>query len=893
MVSLSENLPTRKFKNTVSATALIIAMTTIPTTAAFAQQAATPVNVLQDDDVDTIVTIGTRRPGRTAVDSNVPVDSIDAEILSTTGFTDINRQLQGVLPSFNYPQPSVVDGTEHVKPASIRGLAPDQTLVLINGKRRHSSALLNLNGSAGRGSVSVDLNSIPSMAIQRVEVLRDGAAAQYGSDAIAGVINIVTKTKQEGGSITVKGGFHRTTLDGVPQLLGIQEGPNGYPVQNGGSRLARINSDEDISRTDGETLNVAANYGLPIGENGYFNITGEYNLAARTNRGGQDDGDTYPLLGNGERDPRELTVDRNRYFYGNPSSEAYTALANAGYEISDAIELYATTTFQNRDATSGAFYREASDEAFGIQSIYPDGFTPRIQSRIDDLSILGGARGMIGEWNYDLSGVWGKNKISYNNINTANITFLEATPTEFYGGFLEHSQTTINADMSRLIDVQGLSSPLSIAFGAEYRKENYGIGAGDRAAYTNQPLLDANGDYILDANDNIQFGDALLPVGSHLFAQGSLYFSDNDATSRNRDSVGIYAEVDADVTDRWNITVAGRFEDYSDFGSTTNGKIATRYNLADTFAVRGSFSTGFRAPSLHQQHFTSTVTLFTNGIPSDVGTLPATSPAAMALGGTQLQAEKSNNISLGFTWTPTDEFTVTVDAYQINIDDRIVLSETLGNNAEEAAIVQQVFAQEGIVGVGSARFFINGVDSKTEGVDVTAVYSTELGDGSDLGITGGFNYTKTEVSDVIATVGPASLFAPEVLFSRRETKRLENAAPKTKTNLTVTWDKNDFGVVLRGNYYGSVTQPGTTEVGDVTIDPALIFDAEVNYRFNETFSGSLGVNNLFDKYPKSAVQRSIEAGNSPSQFNYIFPYAGFSSYGFQGRYIYGTVTADF
>ena len=884
---------TLKLNSTVSKTALfsVIGLATFQSLTVFAQQVPSESGVLQDD-VETIVTVGSRRPGRTAVESNVPVDAIDAEALTTTGFTDVNRQLQGAIPSFNYPQPSVVDGTEHIKPASLRGLAPDQTLVLINGKRRHSSALLNLNGSAGRGSVSVDLNSIPSLAIQRVEVLRDGAAAQYGSDAIAGVINIVTKTKSEGGSIIVKGGFHATTLDGVPQLVGIQQGANGYPVQNGGSRLARINSDDDISRTDGETLNIAANYGLPIGEDGYFNITGDFNIAERTNRGGQDDGDTYPLLANGERDPRELTVNRDRYFYGNPASESYTILANAGYDVSDDVEFYSTATFQNRDATSGAFYREASDEGFGIQSIYPDGFTPRIHSQIDDVSFLGGVRGMFGEWNYDFSGVWGRNKIAYTNKNTANTTYLEATPTEFYGGALEHSQATINADFSRLFDVDSLASPLSFAFGAEYRKENYSIESGDPAAYTNQPLLDANGDFILDGDGNRQFGDALLPVGSHLFAQGSLYFSDNDAISRNRDSIGLYAELDADITDKWNVTVAGRFEEYSDFGSTFNGKIAMRYNIVDDFALRGSFSTGFRAPSLHQQFYTSTVTLFTNGVPSDVGTLPATSPAAMALGGTQLQAEKSKNYSLGFTWTPTSDLTLTVDAYRIEIDDRIVLSETLGNNAEEAAIVQSVFAQNNIVGVGSARFFINGVDSVTEGVDVTASYSTDIGNAGDIRISGGFNYNKTEVSEVIASAGPSSLFASDVLFSRRETKRLENAAPKTKTNITINWDKDDFGLVMRGNYYGSITQPGTTEAGDVTIDPAFIFDMELNYQFTETVSLALGVNNLFDKYPESAVVRN-GGPDAASQFNYIFPYPGFSAYGFQGRYVYARTGIEF
>lgn len=890
MVSFKKFLPERHLKSTVSGISMMIALASLSATSAIAQNADNEAGVLEEP-TDVIVVIGSRRPGRTAVESNVPIDVIEADVLERNGYSDINRKLQNAIPSFNYMTQSLVDGTEHIKPATLRGLAPDQVLVLINGKRRHVSALLNLNG-LNRGSVSVDLNSIPSAAIQRIEVLRDGAAAQYGSDAIAGVINIVTKTRSEGGSLSITGGFYATTMQGVPQLLGIQSDANGVPIENGSIRLARIDGD-DIKRTDGENLKISGNYGLPIGDKGYINLTGEYHIAARTDRAGQDDGDTYPRLANGERDPRELTTNRDRLFNGSPSSESYTALISAGYEISDAIEFYSTTTFQNRDASAGAFFREASDEGFGIQSIYPDGFTPRIHSKIDDLGVSGGFRGEVGGWSYDASAIWGRNKVQYNNTNTANITYLENTPTEFYGGALQFIQRTLNVDFNKLIDIDSLATPLSISFGAEQRRENYRIFGGDRAAYTNQLLRDANGDLILDANGNTQNADALLSVGSHSNAQGSLYFKDTDEVNKTRSSVGLYAEVDADITDRWNVTLAGRYEDYTDFGSTFNGKIASRFELTDDFAIRGSFSTGFRAPSLHQQFFTSTVTVFTAGIPADVGTLPSLSPAAMALGGTQLQAENATNYSSGFIWQPTSQFTLTVDAYRIDVKDRIVLSETLGLNAATSSIVQSVFAANGITDVGAARFFINGVNSKTQGVDATAVYSTDIGEYGDLSFSAGFNYNKTEISDFITTVGPSSLFPPEVLFSYRQSRTLENSAPKTKANFTVNWDREDLSVIVRANYYGSLTAPGTTEAGDVTVDTAFIIDTDIGYQFTEMLRGNLGINNVFDKYSESRVDAAIGRGESPSQFNYLFPYFSASAYGFQGRYLYAGVTATF
>ena len=783
----------------------------------------------------------------------------------------------------------MADGTEHIQPATLRGAAPDQTLILVNGKRRHPSALLNLNGTA-RGSVSADLNSIPAIAIERVEILRDGAAAQYGSDAIAGVINFITKKANKNGSFHITAGMHNTTLDGVPELLAIQFDENGVPIENGSSRLARINGD-DIERTDGEAINLSVNYGLAINDAGYLNISAEYNNENRTNRGGQDDGDTYARLDNGTRDARELTTNRDRFLYGKPTSESFTALINGGYTFTDNSELYLTATVQNRDVTSGAIYREASDEGYGVQSIYADGFTPHINSHINDFSFIVGLAGEVGQWGYDVSTVYGQNKIAYYNSNTANATYLEDTATEFYGGFLRYKQSTTNADFSRTYAVDGLASSLIVAFGAEYRHEQYQMSSGDKEAYTNNLLTDSDGNLTLDEDGNQQYGDALLPVGSHLFAQGSLYFSDDDNLTESRNAVSLYGELDADITDKFNTTLAARFERYSDFGSTTNVKIAARYEFTDDFAVRASFSTGFRAPSLAQQYYNATTTSFIDGVPIDVGTFSSTSVVAQALGGQQLTPEKSTNYSVGLTWDPIVDLFFTFDVYQFDIDERIVLSETLGNNDNERVIVQQVFDQYGIEGVGSARFFLNGVNSATEGADLTANY-TITNNKSTLLISSAFNYNRTTVSDVIATAGPASLFDSSTLFSRTSTGRLENSAPRTKSNVSLTWKHKAIEWLVRANYYGEITVTSSSEKNDRVISPEVIMDTELNYHFSESLTASLGINNILDIYPESQVDRKGGA-DSASQFNFIAPYSSYTPWGFQGRYLYAKMKFDF
>lgn len=873
----------KQFRLSHVASTLLVSLALAPlSTMAQEEDQNNKTSSFAEQEPEQITILGTRRPGRSVVQSNVPVDLIDSDTLTAGGFNDISRQLQNVVPSFNFYQPSLVDGTEHIKPASLRGLAPDQTLVLVNGRRFHSSALLNLNGTSGRGSVSVDLNSIPSAAIERVEILRDGAAAQYGSDAIAGVINIITKKDSEGGMVSVTAGSYFTELDGVPELTGVQTDASGNILSNGANRVAGIYGDE-ISRDDGENINLTANIGTSLGDDGYLNITGDFVNANSTNRGGFDDGDTYPLI-DGNFDPREATVDRNRFNFGSPDSESYTVLANAGYYLNDSAELYSTVTFQDKESISGAFFREAGDEGLLIQSIYPDGFTPQIMAEITDWSFLAGVKGSTEHWDYNASVTTGTNEVDYTTFNTANPTYGLDTPTSFYGGQLASTQTTFNADASRFIDVPGLYSAISFAIGAEYRRDDFEIKSGDEEAYTNRQALDEAGQPIFDES-----GAPVYP-GNGLFAQGALYFSDTSQVDVDRHSYAFYVDLDADITERWNVALAGRFEDYSDFGTTSNGKLATRYTFSSEFALRSSVSTGFRAPSLQQQYYTAINTNFVLGQMLEVGTIASTAPAAVALGGSQLEAEESTNISVGFTWSPIDRLTITADAYRIDIDDRVVLSETLGDSDDEAAIVERVFAENGIEGVGAVRFFMNGVNSRTEGIDIVANYSLDDVFAGTLNLSAGANFNDTEVSDVVASAGPTDLFEPEQLFARRERARLENNAPDTKANLTANWQGEAVSLMLRANYYGEVTQPGTISATDITVKSATIFDAEVGYLITDDLQAKVGVNNLFDKYPESAV---ITDAPDVGQFDYILPYPNFSPYGFQGRYAYAKLTYTF
>ncbi|WP_024610069.1 TonB-dependent receptor [Pseudoalteromonas sp. TB64] len=815
-----------------------------------------------EENIEQISVIGSRRLGRTVEDSAVPIDIIGADALNNSGQTETNALLSSLLPSFNFPQASLTDGSDHVRPAQLRGLAPDHTLVLVNGKRRHSNALLNLNGSTGRGSSSVDLNAIPANAIARIEVLRDGAAAQYGSDAIAGVINIVLKSASSGGSFSANYGANVTEMDGVPELKSVSEGSDGNLAFTEGS---------DRSLTDGQTLTLQGNMGFELGENGFLNISTEYRDRHSTNRSDYDQRENYARLDDGSLDPRELTVNRYNHNFGNGDVEDLSVFYNAGYQLTNNADLYSFGSYSKREGEGGGFYRRASDSR-NIEEIYPDGFLPVITSDINDFSLALGVKGFVSEWNYDVSAVYGQDAFEFGVTNSLNTSFGPTSQTTFDAGTLTYDQLTLNVDLSREVDVSFLESSVNVAVGAEYRREGYQIDAGEEASYAQGTF--GPGGAVTDPVDG-PFGAA----GSQVFPG----FTPESEGDNSRHNVSFYIDLETYLTDDWNLTVAARYEDYSDFGDTLNGKIATRYALTEDLAIRASASTGFRAPSLQQQFFTSVATVFVDGEPTETGTFAPGSDVAKALGSPGLDAEEATNYGVGFTWSTDFNFSLSVDYYQILIDDRIVLS----NNLSGAAIEQLL---EG-TGANQGRFFLNAIDSKTRGVDVVASYNLATDGYGDVAFNLGYNYGKNEVTDIIDA--PAELqgagFDQDNLFSGNELRRFEVSTPRNKYNLSATWNMDQWRTTLRTTRYGETQDPSETPELNEVLKPKWITDLDVAYSLSENVSLSLGANNIFDVYPDATRENVDEV----STFSRLFAYSSFSPYGFNGRYVYGKIEMKF
>lgn len=805
----------------------------------------------EEESVERIIVTGSRRNDRTVSESMVPIDVLSAEDIAKTGQLEVSQVLSNLVPSFNYPNATIADGTDHARPAVLRGLAPDHTLVLVNGKRRHSGALLNLNGTVGRGSTAVDLNTIPSSAIERIEILRDGAAAQYGSDAIAGVINIILK-KSEGGSVNVTYGKHVTTMDGVPELKETRIDANGdLEFETGGDR----------SRTDGATTTLSANWGTTFDNNGFINLSIESRDRDATDRSGFDPREQYDRI-DGDLDPRELTIDRYNHNFGKAELKDTAFYYNAGMSLDNDIELYSFGSYSQRDGLSGGFFREPNDSN-NIPEIYPNGFLPQIGSDVKDQSIVVGVNGEVNDWTWDLSVNYGKNDFEFEVVNSLNASMGTASPTEFKNGSLVYDQTIVNFDVTNMLDL-GLENDVFLAMGAEYRSEGYQIIAGEEASYIT--VLDNNGDPVAAGGAQVLSG-----------------FSPASAVDESRHNIALYVDLDTDLTDSLNIAVATRYEDYSDFGSTLTAKLAGRLEVTDNLAFRGAISSGFRAPSLAQTSYKSIATVFENGIPSEVGLFPVSDPAAQALGAKTLSAEDSVNATLGFVYEK-DSFNLTVDAYQITIDDRIVLSENLSGDA-----VVAILQDAGELNTQRARYFTNAIDTKTKGVDIVTTYDLDLGSSGDLRLSAALNINDTEVTKVKDNPSELSALGDSyVVFSRRETARFEDGTPKNKLNLAGVWTLDELQVNLRATRYGEVIDSGTTAENDEVLDANWILDLDVSYALTDNLNLSLGANNLFDEYPQDTVSNM-----GFSSFNQIFPYSGFSSYSIDGRFLYTRLSYKF
>ena len=813
---------------------LALAIASLCSTAVLAQEAST------------VVVTGTRVANRTALDTAAPVDIISAESLKNAGTSEINQALSVALPSLNFPRPGLADGTDTIRPATLRGMAPDQTLVLVNSKRRHASSLVNTNGTIGRGSASVDLNTIPTAIVKSIEVLRDGAAAQYGSDAIAGVVNLRLRTDRSGGEATFSYGARLTEYEFNPN-------PNTVPA--GGAWTPQSSRE----RTDGQVGTVSLWKGLPWGEDGYLTLAAEYKDQKHTERSGYDMRQQYPRLPDNSFDPRELTINRFNAWYGEPEMQQATLFANAGNSLGNGMKVYGWASYQNREAKSAGQFR-ISQDVRNIPSIYPNGFLPIIAPEVDDLSATGGLTWAMGAWDMDASLGYGKNKMQFGVENSLNRSIGPTSKTSFDAGGFSYDQTVLNLTAVRSVEMASLASPLNVAVGAELRREGYTLFAGEPDSYR------YGGEMV---------GTTPAAAGAQVFPG----FRPSDASNNHRTALGVFADFEANLTKDFLASAAIRAEHYSDFGNSLAGKLAGRYDFSKSFALRGSVQNGFRAPSPQQQYFTTTSTNFIDGVPYEITTFRPDNPVAIALGAKPLEAEKSVNFSLGSV-VRMGSASLTVDAYLIKVRDRIVLSE----NLTQAEVRNYLIAQ-GFVGAGGGRFFINGVDSQTHGVDIVLGWPLLTDSMGKFDFTLAANFSQTNVTKVPATAQLAAVNASISLFARVNELSFEDGQPKNKLNAAVNWKHGALGATLRATRYGEVLSPNANPALDFKLSPKTLVDLEMRYALSKQVNLALGAENLFDKYPDALPFTLNGTGNTP--------YANYAPFGRGGRFVYARASYAF
>jgi iron complex outermembrane receptor protein len=811
------------------------------------------------------------RFSRNVDEQAVPVEVITELEIRASGFTETNELLQALVPSYNSPKGYITDGSDHMRPATLRGMAPNQTLVLVNGKRRHQGALVHVNGSVGRGSTQVDLNAIPASAIEKIEVLRDGAAAQYGSDAVAGVINLVLK--ETGGSdVSVTFGqnlsyFERGYNAGEGFIDGQDDSTYGWDVnENDGIGYQPYTADrgwarpgvEKVLKKDGKNLIVHGGTGLNVlGGNLY--VSGQFRDGGRSNRAGLDPRRQY-FAG---MDEEERAFNRENHRIGAGAFEQVSLMFNGSFPMERGT-LYAFGGMNTRDGESGCYYRRAQDNRT-LRAWYPDGFLPLISPTLTDTSVAVGMKGLMSNgMAYDVSVNTGSNEFAWGMVNSHNATAGTGPnqQSEFDLGTLGYSQTTVNVDMSTQRDMAGFVGPVSLAFGAEVRMENYEIEAGEEAGYT---------DYGYDVLDGPNAG-ASAAVGCQCLP-GLAPANEQD---RDREAVSIYAEMSGNVMEELQLDVALRTENYSDFGSTTNGKVAMRYELADGVAARGSFSTGFRAPALQEAYFSSIATNFIDGVPLEVGTFPVDTEAARALGSKDLEPETSTNISAGMTYKD-EQFSLSVDAYQINVDDRISMSETFRGSGATSDMV--TFFEERGVPASGGRYFFNGINTETKGLDIVATMRQDVAMGS-LTLKAAMNFNDTEVTnkDDLVTPDELAAYTTSQLLGRENTVRYESSSPKENFQFSAMLQKPTSTLMAKLNRWGEVTIPASSVEREQVLSSKWTVDMEYSFQLNNQTRLAFGVNNALDQYPDKTVKIN--------SFNGIFQHSGYSPFGFNGRYIY-------
>jgi iron complex outermembrane receptor protein len=821
------------------------------------------------------IVVGSRAMHTAADELAVPVDVFTPQQIRSQGTMETAQILAQLAPSVNFPRQSVSDASEIVRPFTMRGLSPDHTLVLLNGKRRHHTALIHYYGAGqGAGSSGVDMNAFPASAIERLEVLRDGAAAQYGSDAIAGVVNVVLK----------EGAFAPFFSVDLGEYMTSEDNPAALPS----------NGDRPSFPRDGRTVDFNGGWGLRLGR-GSLSLFAEYRDRDPTNRAGPDASDMFGSdadeVVNGDLVTKVNSIPMPNHHWGDGASKDLMTFATARLPLgAGAASLYGFGGFSRREGTGFGYFRAPSSERNWTQ-IYPNGFLPTFAPDVVDLSAVVGARGMAAGWSYDLGATFGHNGFEYNLDNTLNASLgpCLGTPcapgqdgvlgtsddpgipnqTSFFAGELRLSEGIFSVDINREYEA-GLASPLNVAIGAAYRRENYEILAGERASYINgfHPASDGS----------------IAPSGSQVFPG----FRPEDAADADRSNVGVYVDLEADLVPRLLANVAARFENYSDFGSKLTGKLAMRFQPSLRVTLRSAVSTGFRAPSLNQSFYSSVVTNFKadevtgEPVPFEIGIFPVNSREARALGARQLEAESSRNFSAGAAISPTDNLTLTADFFLVHVDDRIVLTGFLDSDSV-AAILR---------GIGSraeaAQYFTNAIDTRTRGVDFTADYRVPTTNG-EFGLAAAFNYTKTTIPNECCIPLPPELQGTdEELIGRFDEGGLlamTQERPKWRSTVTGQYRHGVWNGLARYSYYGKYTSSLYSYSGSdvATYGAKGLFDVELGYTAARVFKIALGARNLFDTYPDRMTYNN--------GFD-IFPYPPASPFGYNGRFVYTRVEVD-
>lgn len=824
------------------------------------------------------IVVGSRATHTAADELAVPVDVFTPEMIRSQGTTETAQILAQLAPSVNFPRQSVSDASEIVRPFTMRGLSPDHTLVLLNGKRRHHTALIHYYGAGqAAGSSGVDMNAFPASAIERLEVLRDGAAAQYGSDAIAGVVNVVLK----------EGAFAPFFSVDLGEYMTSEDNPAALPSSDG---------DRPSFPRDGRTLDVNGRWGLPLGR-GSLSLFAEYRDRDPTNRAGPDASDMFGSdadeVINGDLVTKNNSIPMPNHHWGDGASKDLMTFATLRLPLgaSGSAGLYGFGGYSKREGTGFGYFRAPSSERNWTQ-IYPNGFLPRFAPDVLDLSAVVGARGVGGGWSYDFGITYGHNAFEYTLDNTLNTSLgpclaTACAPgqdgilgnsddpgipnqTSFFAGELRLSEGIFSIDVNREFEV-GLASPLNVAIGAAYRRENYEIIAGERASYINgfHPASDGS----------------IAPSGSQVFPG----FRPEDAADADRSNIGAYFDLEGDLVPRLLANVAARFENYSDFGSKITGKLAMRFQPSPKVTLRSAVSTGFRAPSLNQSFYSSVVTNFKpdeitgEPIPFEIGIFPVNSREARALGARDLEAESSRNFSAGAALSPTENLTFTADFFLVNVDDRIVLTGFLDTDSV-AAILR---------GTGSraeaAQYFTNAIDTRTRGIDLTADYRLPTTSG-ELGLNAAFNYTKTTIPNECCIPLPPELQGTdEELIGRFDEGGLlamTQERPKWRSIVTGQYRYRVWNALARYSYYGKYTSSLYSYSGDdvATYSAKGLFDLELGYTAARLFKVAVGARNLFDTYPD---RMSYNNGFD------IFPFPPASPFGYNGRFVYTRVDVDF